>query len=474
MNKLQQKAAERELLVKEIAALFAKENVTEEDETLIEQKNAAVKSLDVEITRLKEIADIAAVNAARAVELSAVDNGNRPDGLGASAPSASTGIKSLELPARFKGANPRHFRSIAGTGQEAREKAYRFGQYLLATLGGNQKSAAWCKDHGLTIIKAQSENVNDAGGFLVPEELDGDLIQLREKFGVVRQEFKRVTMKSDTKRRPRRVGGLKAYFLSDGDGITQSQKGWDSVNLTAEKIAILALFGSELSEDAIIDVADDLAYEIGWAFSLTEDEAGLLGDGTSTYGGFVGVTTKLQQMWGVNGGAGLIQASGAGYANSWGGILLSDLNRVKAAVPQYAALTDPCWMCSRAFYAGVMERLLTAAGGNRIQDIQNGGDGEKFLGDRVVIAQVMPMASATQQIPLLYGSFRLGADFGDRRETTIAISNEYAFGNDQVAIRGTERFSINVHDVGTVGNGGNPAQPGPQAGAIVGLITPNA
>lgn len=485
MNKLQQKAAERELLVKEVTALFAKgdENLTKEDETAITEKNAAIKSLDAEIVRLKDIADIAQANAARQVELSGVDEDGRPDagsagsgsGTGTGVPAGkSAGVKSFEVPVRFKGTNPRHFRSVSDTGEEARKKAYRFGQFLLATIGGNQKSAKWCNDHGVTIVKAQSENVNEAGGFLVPEELDSDLIQLRESFGVVRQEFKRVVMKSDTKRRPRRTGGLKAYHLADGDGITASQKGWDSVSLTAEKIAILALFGNELSEDAIIDVADDLAYEIAWAFSLQEDEDGLLGDGTSAYGGFVGVAQRLLSLWGVGGGAGLIQAPGAGYAAAWDSITLGTLNKVKAAVPRYAALADPCWLCSNEFYAAVMERLLTAAGGNRVADIQTGGDGEKFLGKRVVIAQVMPMTPAQQQIPLLYGAFKLGADFGDRRETTIALSTDYSFANDQVAIRGTERYAINVHDVGTAGNGANPAQPGPQVGPIVGLVTPAA
>ncbi len=475
MKKLQEKAAERELLVKDLTALFAKgdDALTKEDETAITEKNAAISVLDGEIARLKEIATIAETNAARQVDLSGTDTSARPEAHSGTPGYGSAAAKSIDVPVRFKGSNPRHFRTLSDSNEEARKKAFRFGQFLLATIGRNEKSAKWCGEHGLTIVKAQTENVNEAGGFLVPEELDSDLIQLRESFGVVRQEFKRVVMKSDTKRRPRRTGGLKAYHLTDGDGITASQKGWDSVSLTAEKIAILALFGSELAEDAIIDVADDLAYEIAWAFSLQEDEDGLLGDGTSPYGGFVGVTQRLLNQWGVNGGAGLIQAPGNGYAAGWDSILLGTMNKVKASIPRYAALADPCWLCSQEFYSGVMERLLTAAGGNRVADIQTGGDGEKFLGKRVVIAQVMPMASAKQQIPLLYGAFKLGADFGDRRETTIALSTEYSFANDQVAIRGTERYAINVHDVGGNSNAQNPSQAGPQAGPIVGLVTPN-
>jgi HK97 family phage major capsid protein len=477
MQKLHQKSAEREVLVKAVADIFAKghDSLTDEDLAAITEKNALIKGLDAEIAQLKEVAAIAEANAARLVELAGVDAPGRPDALAAGGVQpAIGGSKAFVLPARFKGSNPRHFRSISDTRAHAQEKAFKMGMFLLATIGASQKAAKWCGEHGLSIVKAQAENVNEAGGFLVPEELDSDLIQLREMFGVVRQEFKRVVMKSDAKRRPRRTGGLQAYHLADGDGITASQKGWDSVNLTAEKIAILALYGNELSEDAIIDVADDLAHEIAWSFSLQEDEDGLLGNGTSASGGFVGVVPRLLNLWSAGGGAGLIQATGNGYSAGWDSITLPTLNKVKAAVPRYAALADPCWVCSEEFYAGVMERLLTAAGGNRVADIQTGGDGEKFLGKRVVIAQVMPLASAQQQVPLLYGAFRLGADFGDRRETTIAISNEFAFGTDQVAIRGTERYAINVHDVGGSGNAANPAQPGPQAGPIVGLVTPAA
>jgi HK97 family phage major capsid protein len=467
MKQLQLKAAEREKLVKEVSDIFAKgdENITTEDMTTIKSKNAEITALDGEIVRLKDIADIAQTNAARTVELSHVDESLRPD---SSAAAGGSAVK-LIVPAKFRGANPKNLRLISDTRNEAVEKAYRHGMYYMATLGRSEKCAKWCSDHGLPILKAQSENINEIGGFLVPEELDSDLIQLREMFGVARQLFKTVKMRSDMKRRPRRVGGLKAYHVTDGQGITASTKNWDSVNLTAEKIAVLALYGNELSEDAIIDIGDDLAYEIAWAFALQEDEDAFLGDGTSPYGGFVGVITALTNFATANAGTGLIVGP-TGTAASWNGFLLSHFNSVKGLLPRYASLRNPCWVTTEEFYSGVMERLMVAAGGNRVQDVQNGsGDEYRFLGKRVVIAQVMPQAPAASSVPLLYGAFDLGADFGDRRETTIALSTEYAFANDQVAIRGTERYAINVHDVGQATNGSNPAQTAPMPGPIVGL-----
>lgn len=476
MNELQRKAAERELLVKEIDALFAKGNdkMTDADLTEIETKNASLDTLDTEIVRLKAIEGIQQKNAQRSADLAGTDTGSRPSVDNDSGSSSSLVAKTIELPARFKGAVPKNFLRISDNKAEAQKKAFMMGQYLLATLGGSQKSADWCNKNGLTVIKAQSENVNENGGFLVPPELDSDLIQLKELFGVVRQLFKRVPMKGDTKMIPRRTGGVTAYHAADGDGIAASQKQWDMVTLTAQKIAALVLYSNELSEDAIIDIADDLSQEIAWAFSLTEDQDGFNGDGTSKYGGALGIIPALIKMWGVGGGAGLIQASGAGYANSWGSITLSDLNRVKGALPRYAAVMEPVWVMSAEFYSTVIEKLLVAAGGNAVSSIQMGGDDLTFLGRKIVFAQVMPMTPAKQQVPLLYGAFNLAAMFGDRRSTTIAMSDQFAFANDQLAIRGTERYAINVHDIGQADNRANPSQPGPQSGSVVGLITPNS
>ena len=76
----------------------------------------------------------------------------------------------------------------------------------------------------------------------------------------------------------------------------------------------------------------------------------------------------------------------------------------------------------------------------------------------------MPKASATSQVCCLFGNLRLAARLGDRRMTTIQMSEHAlnAFEQDEVVIRGTERFDIVVHDVGN--NAGT-------AGPIVGLIT---
>jgi HK97 family phage major capsid protein len=356
------------------------------------------------------------------------------------------------------------------TGDGADERAYRFGMFCLGVYGRRQ-AMEFCQKQGIPLVddihaKTQRENVNISSGFLVPDEFQNDLIDLREKYGAFRQNAKIVPMASDTRSDPRRVNGVTAYFVGESTAASLSDKTWDRVRLTAKKLMVLTKYSNELNEDAVLNIGDDLAGEIAYAFALKEDQCGFLGDGTSNYGGIVGVTNALLNVDPtIANVAGLIVASGSGYGSGYGSIALSDFNRCVAALPEYADVPgQTAWYCSKFFWGSVMQRLATAAGGNRIAEIENGALEKSFLGYPVVIAQVLPKASATNQVACLFGNLRLAASLGDRRITTIQMSEHAlnAFEQDEVAIRGTERFDIVVHDVGD--NAGN-------TGPIVGLIT---
>ena len=363
------------------------------------------------------------------------------------------------------------------TGPDADERAYRFGMFCLGVYGKKQ-GIDFCLKQGIPLIdsggeslgnaqtKTQRENVNVSSGFLVPDEFQNDLIDLREKFGVFRQNAKIVPMASDTRSDPRRVAGLTAYFVGESTAATLSDKQWDRVRLTAKKLMVLTKYSNELNEDAVLNIGDDLAGEIAYAFALKEDQCGFTGDGTSTYGGIVGVAPALRNVDpSVANIAGLVVASGSGYGTSYNSIVLSDFNKVVATLPEYADVPGEAkWYVSKFFWGSVMQKLASAAGGNRVADVNAGALEKSFLGYPVVVSQVMPKVSATSQICALFGNLRLGSRLGDRRLTTISMSEHAlnAFEQDEIVIRGTERFDIVVHDVGN--NAG-------VAGPIVGLIT---
>ena len=115
---------------------------------------------------------------------------------------------------------------------------------------------------------------------------------------------------------------------------------------------------------------------------------------------------------------------------------------------------------STTFFDLVAHALQTAAGGNTVANIADGGL-PRFLGYPVVFSQAMPDVEGNSQICALLGNFQQGSMFGDRRLLSLALSTEYKFAEDQLAIKGTERMDINVHDVGNT----------VKAGPIVGLIT---
>jgi hypothetical protein len=82
----------------------------------------------------------------------------------------------------------------------------------------------------------------------------------------------------------------------------------------------------------------------------------------------------------------------------------------------------------------------------------------------------MPATDVNSQVAVTFGDHALAASFGDRQQDSIAfadqatIGGESVFERNQIAVRGTERFDINVHDVGDATT----------AGPVVGLISASA
>jgi HK97 family phage major capsid protein len=319
--------------------------------------------------------------------------------------------------------------------------AYKAGQFLAAALWKNERAIQWCNEHGVQFRDAMSGADNMLGGFLVPEEMEAAVIDLREEYGVFRREARIVPMASDTKIVPRRTSGVTAYFVAENGAVTASDKGWDQVNLTARKLAVLCKYSSELAEDAIIDIGDDLTNEIAYAFANKEDECGWNGTGTSTYGHITGVLPSVL--------AGSVYDGITGNT-AFSTIDLADFEAMVGKLPQYAE-ANAKWYISRAGYYASMARLMDAGGGNNITDLAGGTRAPMFLGYPVVFTQVLN-STLTAQVStklLAFGDLRQAAILGNRRGLGVKISDQRYLEYDQIGILGTERFDINVHEIGT-------------------------
>jgi HK97 family phage major capsid protein len=321
------------------------------------------------------------------------------------------------------------------------DEAYKFGRWAMGCMG-HSKSAQFCADHGIAITKGHIEGSNTAGGFLVPDEFENSLITLRDQFGAFRANARIIPMSSDVKRMPRRNGTVTAYFVGEASAGTQSQQNFDSVNLVAKKLMVLSKISSELNEDNVVAIGDDLANEISYAFARKEDECGFEGDGTSNFGGILGLKNA-------------IGAGGTADTTSVTDILNLTLGDLRAVVGRLAAWADgpnAKWYMRRSVWNNAFMRLAESANGAMMGEIL-AGDAQtpRFMGYDVVLSEaiVAPTANAGQTY-CYFGDLSLAAYLGDRRTTTVEFSNSAlnAFEQDELVVRGTERFDINVANVG--------------------------
>lgn len=340
-----------------------------------------------------------------------------------------------------------------GSEDERKEAAYRSGMFLAATLYKAPFAIGFCKEQGIPLTfaaqfpgeeKALSGSSNPAGGFLAPIEFENAIIDLREIYGVARNLAKVMPMARDSMDIPRRTSGLTAYAVSDNVEITASDKAWDMVSLTARKWGVLVKYSSELAEDAIISLADDLAGEIAYAFAEKEDDSFFNGDGSTTYHGIRGVRTKI-----IDGNYSAGAKDAASGHDTFAEYDAADLSTVMAALPQYA-LANAKWICSQVAFSLTFERLAQAVGGLTKAEAA-GPTPYRYQGYPIVISQKMPTATSdiSDTVAILFGDMMLSSLIGDRRGVMIASSADRYFELDQLAIRGTTRYDINHHSLGS-------------------------
>ncbi|TWU67301.1 Phage capsid family protein [Crateriforma conspicua] len=336
------------------------------------------------------------------------------------------------------------FKSV-GSYQEQRAHAYALGRWFMAAICGDANSRQWCDEHGVTIQAAQTGGTPAKGGYLVPTELSTAIREVRDKYGVFRGECSYEPMMSDTKDVPVDISGHGYYFVDESAEIGETDAEWKNVALVAQKVGRITRFSSEIGEDGIIEMAAKLATDIGKSFAKAEDDCAIIADGTATYGGHTG----------------LLDASGVGsaavYTAPSGITSLDKLTAVHfraamAMLPDKFRNDDDCkWYVSPTVYDHAMAPILDAAGGNTSTDIENGPTRRRFLGAPTKFSSAMPgatTANAAGEKFAIYGNWKAGAVFGDRRTITIAESAHVFFKNDDMALRGTQRFHLKPHEIG--------------------------
>ena len=285
------------------------------------------------------------------------------------------------------------------------------------------------------VTKAGSIGDNATYGSLVVEEYLPELIENFNTFGAARQVAGVTSMSRDTLQVHRWASDVMITDYAEGGTIAVTDGTVDRVMLAAKKSAALCRLSSELLNDSAIDIANQLSNSIARKMAEFEDKSFFLGTGR---------VVGLEQTAGAD-----ADATYDADNTDWGDWTIEKLQNAKAKLAGWA-LEDPdlAIVCNPSFYEAVLKVNAYSAGGTPGDAILNGTKVRAWDGVPVAFSHVMPRSFSVNQIVAYIGSFKRSTKFGVvRGSEQMATSNDFYFDTDEVALRFTQRWDYNLHDV---------------------------
>lgn len=330
-------------------------------------------------------------------------------------------------------------------------QAKNFGLFLMGDVMGNVEAKKAFDESGVERTKAIT-----GSEYGIPAEFIPRLIDMLGKYGVYRADAFKWPMASDSSSCPKMTTDPIVYCPGAGVAPTAGSLGLGNVGLTAKKWITFVAVPRETVEDMAIAVGEIVGRSIARAFAKQEDLCGFIGDGTSTYFNETGIANAILAVHATPASIpGLrIQAT----AGTWAAIVADDILALPGLIADDADVDKDCkWYCSRNFFHTVILKLALALGGTTANEVNQTAytQNPQFLGRDVRFTRALPkVKAAADHIPLILGNLQQGSILGDRRSFELAQDSSVYFTSDQIAIRGTERISINNHGVGDTNDGG--------------------
>lgn len=151
-------------------------------------------------------------------------------------------------------------------------------------------------------IKAASEGIGSAGGWLVSEEVSARMIDLARNLSCVNKAGAvSLQMSTPELRLVKLTGDPTAYWRAENAAITESDWTLAPINLKAMTVGVLVRSSLELLEDAE-NAGSQIERSMAAAIALAVDKVALLGDGVNEPRGLDLCTDVNQIDKGTNGG----------------------------------------------------------------------------------------------------------------------------------------------------------------------------
>lgn len=315
-----------------------------------------------------------------------------------------------------------------------------FAEYCQALSTGhrnfrNQKGLDGKLDKVRSITNSFGSEVPDAGGFLVPEEFRGDLLQIALENSVVRPRATVIPMSTlrtyipsvdDTSHVSSVFGGIIAYWTEEAAALTESQASFGRVALDAKKLTIYCEVPNELLADAQA-LNGWMSSQLPKALAWNEDLAFFTGTGTGEPQGFISCPASVQVAKQTNQAAATIV---------WENLV----NMYARMLPQ--ALPNAVWVASIDTFPQLATMALSVGTGGGpvwMGNYTNPGTNTppvSILGRPVYFTEKAPKLGSTGDISFVDLSYYL---IGDRQAMQMDSSPHYKFANDKTAFRLIER-----------------------------------
>lgn len=275
-----------------------------------------------------------------------------------------------------------------------------------------------------------------AGGFLIPEIMRSELLQLALEDAIVRSRATVIPMSTlrvpiptvdDTSHVSSLFGGVQFYWAEESASMTESQAKFGKVVLDAKKLTGFFKVPNELLADApAFSGWFDTRIPAGLAWA--EDVAFMTETGAGTPQGFINSPASVQ----------VAKQSGQSAAS----IVWENIVGMYARMLP-SSLKNACWIASIDSFPELATMALSVGtGGGPIWIGSYGGPNGTdtppmtILGRPVIFTEKVPQLGTTGDISFVDLSYYL---IGDRQSVEVSASDQFAFQNDQTAYRIIER-----------------------------------
>lgn len=125
------------------------------------------------------------------------------------------------------------------------------------------------------------------GGYLCPKQYATDIIKAITEFSDVRSMASVMTISSKSIEMPKRTSRLSAYWVGEGQTLTEGQSKYGVETLSADKMAAYCDVTFEMLSDAAVDVRGLITSDVGEAFAELEGAGFNSGNGKHKPEGFM-------------------------------------------------------------------------------------------------------------------------------------------------------------------------------------------